>query len=93
MENSHNLTVMGDLNCGKVQWEDWYTEGSEDSWGNKLLNLTMENALTLWVGQEITFRGDTAPSKLELIFTKRTNTIENLTYTCPVGKSDHVVRT
>ena len=46
MENSHNLILMGDLNCRKMQWEDWYTEGSEDSWGNKLLSLTMENAMT-----------------------------------------------
>ena len=64
-----------------MQWEDWYIEGSEDSWGNKLLNLTMENAMTQWVRQETRFRGDTAPSKLDLIFTKRTDTIENLTYT------------
>ena len=43
------------------------------------------------VGQETRFRGDTAPSKLDFIFTKRTDTIENLTYTYPLGKSDHVV--
>ena len=48
MENNHNLALMGDLNCGKVQWEDWYTEGCEESWGNKLLNLIMENAMTQW---------------------------------------------
>ena len=64
---------------------------SEDSWVNKLLNLTMENAMTHWVGQETRFRGDTAPSKLDLIFRKRTDTIENLTYTCPLGKSDPVM--
>ena len=64
MENSHNLTLMGDLNCGKMQWEDWYIEGSEDSWRNKLtMNLTMKNALTQWAGQETRFRGDTRTIK------------------------------
>ncbi len=30
---------MGDFNCKEVSWEEWTTEGSENSWGSKLLEL------------------------------------------------------
>ena len=40
---SENVTIMGDFNCKEVSWENLSTEGSELSWGNKLLQLAMNN--------------------------------------------------
>ena len=33
IENSNNLILMGDFNCKEVCWEQWYTDGGEESWG------------------------------------------------------------
>ncbi len=42
IESSDNLILMGDFNCKEVCWEQWYTDGREETWGSKLLNLAME---------------------------------------------------
>ena len=38
-----NLTIMGDFNCKEVNWEEWTTEGSDESWGSEILKLAMES--------------------------------------------------
>ena len=52
---SRNITIMGDFNCKEVLWEDWLTEGGELSWGNRLLQLAMDNILTQWVTENTRF--------------------------------------
>ena len=89
-ENSEILT-MGDFSCKEVSWEDWTTEGSETSWGARLLELAIENILTQWVQDNTRFRGSNMPSRLDLVFTKDHIKIEAIKYTTPLGKSDHVL--
>ena len=88
---SRNITIMGDFNCKEVLWEDWLTEGGELSWGNRLLQLAMDNILPQWVTENTRFRGNEEPSRLDLVFTKEPEIIENVTYKSPIGKSDHVL--
>ena len=81
---------MVDFNCKEVFWEDWTTEGSEMSWGNKWLPLAM-NILTQSMEKDTSYRGDEEPSQLDLVFTKKTEILKNLVHKSPIGKSDYVL--
>ena len=88
---NEKILIMGDLNCKEVSWENWSTEGSDESWGSKVLELATENFLTQWVEENTRFRGNEVPSRLDLIFTKEPDIIEKMIYKSPIGKSDHVL--
>ena len=88
---SDNLILMGDFNCGEVCWEEWTTEGSENSWGYTLLNLVMENTMTQWITEATRYRGEDEPSRLDLVFSKEPEVIETVRYKTPLGKSDHIL--
>ncbi len=55
-EENDDILQMGDFNCKEISWENWTTEGSEPSWGNKLLDLATENFQTQWVTDDTRFR-------------------------------------
>ena len=63
MLRGNKVVMMGDFNC-KVCWEEWYTNGSESSWENKLLNLAMDNALTQWISEDTRFNNEGETSRL-----------------------------
>ena len=46
LKENNDILMMGDFNCKEVSWYDWLTTGGEESWGNKLLELVMDNLLT-----------------------------------------------
>lgn len=77
-----DLTVLGDFNCKEVNWEEFTTDGGEESWGSEVLNLAVENTLTQWVVGNTRFRGDDEPSRLDLVFTKDPESVEDITYEC-----------
>ena len=60
------------------------------SWGNRLLQLAMDNVLTQWVTKNTRFRANEEPSILDLVFTKEPELIEKVIYKSPIAKSDHV---
>ena len=88
---SDNITVMGDFNCKEVSWENWSTDGSDMSWGNKLLQMAMDNILTQWVTESTRFQGRGKTRRLDLIFTKEPEIVEDIIYHSPLAKSDHVL--
>lgn len=88
---SDNLILMGDFNCGEVCWEEWSTDGGENSWGYALLNLVMENTMTQWITKTTRHRGEDEPSRLDLIITREPEVIDKVLYKAPIGKSDHVL--
>ncbi len=59
-------------------------------WGNKVLELVMDNLLTQWVRENMRFRGYDLPSRLGLIITMEPDIIEEMNYKSPIGKSNHV---
>lgn len=91
IENGNKTLIMGDFNCKEVCWEELYTEGSENTWGHNLLDMTVEYALTQWVHEKTRFRNNEEPSRLDLIFTKEPDIVNKLEYKTPIGKSDHVL--
>ena len=50
----------------------------------------MDNILTQWV-EDIKYRENEEPSRLDLVFTKEPEILENLVYKSPLRKSDHVL--
>ena len=91
LQESENTIMMGDFNCKEVKWEEMSTEGGENSWGNMLLDITMEHTMTQWIGECTRYRNDEEPSRLDLIFTKEPEIVNSVEYKTPVGKSDHVL--
>jgi len=91
IEGSENIIVMGDFNCKEVCWEEWSTEGGEESWGGTMLNLVMNNIMTQWIEEKTRFRGSEEPSRLDLLLTKEADIIGKINYRCPLGKSDHIL--
>ena len=80
---------MGDFNCSEVNWE-MFESGGENTWGNRLSRLTMNNAMIQWVTDYTRYREDEL-SRLDLLFTKRINLKKDITYECTIGKNDYVV--
>ena len=60
---------MGDFNCSEVNWET-FESGGENTWGNSLLRLTMNNTLIQWVTENTKFRCEDKPSRSDILFTK-----------------------
>ena len=58
---------MADFNCSEVNWETFESRG-ENTWGNRLLRLTMNNTIIQWVTEKTRFRGEDKPSRLNLIY-------------------------
>ena len=80
---------MADFNCNEVNWEI-FENGGENTWGNRLLRLTMNNTMIQWVTENTRFREDKL-SRLDLLFIKGINLGKNINYECTFGRSDHVV--
>ncbi len=80
LAESNNITFMGDFNCKEVFWEEWTTDGGEESWRYMLLNLIMTNTMTQWIGENTRFGGNEEASRLDLVFTKEMDIIEGINY-------------
>ena len=50
-----------------------FKSGGENTWGNRLLRITMNNKMIQWVTENTKFRGENKPSKLDLLFIKGIN--------------------
>ena len=61
---------MGDFNCSEVKWENYECSGESNSWGNRLLKLTMENAMKQWVTENTRYRGENEPTRLDVVLPK-----------------------
>ena len=85
------MTLVGDFKCSEVKWELFEGEGGDHTWGNRLLNLTMNNMMMQWVTEKTRYRGEDEPSRLDLVFTKGTDLAKEIIYKCPIGKSSHVI--
>ena len=86
VKDSNDVVIAGDYNCKEVNWEAMTTSGGQNSWSNRLVNWAVENLLTQWVDCDTRFSGSDAPSRLDLVFTKYIESIENLQCESPWEK-------
>ena len=77
---------MGDINCSEVKWENYECSGEDNSWGNRLLKLTMENAMKQWVTENTRYRDENEPTRLDLVLTKEIDLPKEINYDCSFGK-------
>ena len=91
VKGTKRVIMVGDFNCSNVKWEIFEGDEDENSWGNRLLKLSMENMMIQRVTENTRFRGEDKPSRLDLVFTKEVELTRDISYMCPLGKSDHVI--
>ncbi|MPC67008.1 hypothetical protein E2C01_061168 [Portunus trituberculatus] len=59
-------------------------------WSEKVLQLTMVNAMDQWVEKSTRYRGEEEPTLLDLVFTKKPEPPPIIQYLSPMGRSDNV---
>ena len=91
IRGSDRILLCGDFNCKEVDWEGLEPGCEEGSWGGQFFEQMTENALFQHIKETTRARGNNNPSRLDLIFTRKEEEMENLTLECPLGKGDHVV--
>lgn len=85
-----NLVIIGDFNCRDIDWNNLLgPPGHQQS----LINCSLDNFLHQLVDKNTRFREGQEPSLLDLIFVKDDNLIKTLSYSAPLGLSDHAVLT
>ena len=91
IRGADRIFLCGDFNCKEVDWEGMDPRSEEGSWGARFFELMSENALFQHLKDATRVRGSNNPSRLDLVFTRREEELENVTLECPLGKGDHVV--
>ena len=91
IRGSDRILLCGDFNCKEVDWEGLEPVCEEGSWGAKFFEQMTENALFQHIKEATRARGSDNPSRLDLVFTRKEEEIENITLESPLGKGDHVV--
>ena len=86
-----DMVIVGDFNCKQVNWEEGTCHGEEYSYSDRLLSWAQENLMKQWIDCETRFRGGDAPARLDLLFTSDCEVVDDISYDCPLGKSDHVL--
>ena len=86
--NSRELVIMGDFNYKEINWEENTVKGDEQT---MFMECIQQNFLNQHVGELTRFRGNDIPSRVDLIFTKEEDTIDEIEYNSPLGLSDHKV--
>ena len=86
--NSAELLIMGDFNYKEINWEQDTASGDEQT---MFVECIQQNFLTQHIKELTRFRGKDEPSRVDLLFTKDEESIEDVIYQSPLGKSDHKV--
>ncbi|XP_076053668.1 uncharacterized protein LOC143032672 [Oratosquilla oratoria] len=89
--SSYQVLICGDFNFSGIEWErnEVYREGQNVIDAQKFLDATNDCFLLQHVGEATHNIDQENPTRLDLIFTRNENDIENLQYCPPIGKSPH----
>lgn len=90
---SDHVLLMGDFNYPEINYQDYMVKAAVDSDPYKFFMKTQDLFLEQNVLDCTRFRDGDRPSQLDWIFTDEDNLIDNIEYTAPIGKSDHVCLT
>jgi len=84
------LLIFGDFNYPEIDYVNYKVEGGTDTDANKLLNKTNDLFLHQHIKEWTRCRSGQQPSTLDYVLTDEDNVIQEVSYTPPLGKSDHV---
>ena len=90
--NGH-LLILGNINYPTINWAMLVTPHIKENWTTKFLTVTKNSFLHLHVNNTIHVRPNQTPTLIDLIFTSDDQTINNLSFLSPLGKSQHNVIT
>ena len=89
-----NLLIMGDFNCGGINWIDVMTnEHNMDALINKLIEVLRDCFLEQVITESTRARGTNVPSLIDLVLCNDRELINNINYLSPLGKSHHCIIT
>ena len=89
-----NMLVMGDFNCGGINWIDVMSnEQNLDALSNKLIEVLRDCFLEQVITENTSARGTNIPSLIDLVLCYDREIISNVKYLIPLGKSDHCIIT
>lgn len=86
MSKNDRLVLLEDSNSNDVCWEDLTATGGITSRGCRLLTLSKKNTLAHWVRENTRYRENEEPPRLDLVFTKEPEIVDNMEYKRPAGK-------
>ena len=84
------LLIFGDFNYPEIDYDKFAVEGSTDSDAYRFFNKTNDLFLYQNVNHWTRCRSGQQSSILDYVFTDEDNLVEDIVYTAPLGKSDHV---
>ena len=82
-----NLLICGDFNLKDI---DWSSQHGRSTASENLIHFIQDNFLTQHVSEHTRFREGQQDSLLDLIITDTPDRITDISFTAPLGKSDHV---
>ncbi|XP_063615673.1 uncharacterized protein LOC134788783 [Penaeus indicus] len=83
-----SIVIIGDFNAPSIHWEEEYAPAR--TFGSMLLEFMHEASLIQHVEGYTRLREGCRASLLDLVFTRYSSDIKQLTTGCPIGKSDHL---
>ena len=85
-----HLLIFGNFNYPEINYERFAVEGGIDSEASKFFHKTNDLFLHQNVSHWTRSRPGQQPSILDYVFTDEHNLVEDIKYTAPLGKSDHI---
>ena len=82
---------MGDFNFPNINWEDLTTKDNSDE--QRFVDCLLDNYLFQLINKPTRWRGSDNPNILDLVITNDEQSISNIEYQSPLGKSDHCIIT
>ena len=79
------VLLVGDFYCKGVNWQEMEWSGNAGSWSEDMLQLAMENTLDQMGKNSLGLAGE-EPSLLDLVFTKKDNSVPSLSGKAQWGK-------
>ena len=83
------LLLLGDFDYPEISFDDNDVNAGEGSAADKFFTCVQDLFLYQHVTECTRFRGNQKPSKLDYVFTYDENSVSDMLYKAPLGKSDH----
>jgi len=86
-----SILIMGDFNYPDIDYNTDSVQAGDMASSSRFFQKTQELCLHQHVQQPTRVRQGQQPSTLDYIFTNEDNIVQDILYSAPLGKSDHVV--
>ncbi|MPC58434.1 hypothetical protein E2C01_052439 [Portunus trituberculatus] len=90
IRRNRRILLVGDFNCKKVNQREMEVMDNAGQWSEKVIQLTIVNAMDQWVEESTRYKREEESSLLDLVFTKKPESPPIIQYHNPMARSDHV---